>query len=125
MAVEFAMISPLLFAMVFGAIEYSFILFSYSTMQFGANVVSRQLSVNKVTLAGVPDSVKTYLPSWFKDTATISVTQSDPTNPRTNVVKVRVTLPVSAATPISFFTRSATWTLTADASLNQEIPYED
>lgn len=111
--------------MVFGAIEYSFILFSYSTMQFGANVVSRQLSVNKVALSGVPAAVKTYLPSWFRDYATIAVTQSDPANPRTNVVKVRVTLPVTSATPISLFSRSATWMLTADASLNQEIPYED
>ncbi|GGE07346.1 hypothetical protein GCM10011529_12200 [Polymorphobacter glacialis] len=119
------MISPLLMALFFGALEYSFILFSFSSMQFGANVVSRRLSVNKVTIANVPARVKTYLPGWFASRATVSVTQSDPANPRTNVIKVRVTLPATAATPIALFTRNASWTLIADASLNQEIPYED
>lgn len=124
-AAEFALISPLLFTMIVGIIEYSFIMFSFSAMQFGATTVAREMSVNSFKGSTPTEAVKSYLPGWLKDQVTVTVAQSTPADPRTNIFTVKVSAPALNATPMSVFTRSVPWTLSAEASMSQELPFEE
>ena len=63
------------------------------------------------------------LPGWMRNDATISVTQTTPANAATNVYTTRVSVSSAKATPLTFFTRAAPFTLQTEVEMKQELPF--
>jgi Flp pilus assembly protein TadG len=122
---EFALIMPILSTFLLGIIEFGTILYSYSAMQFGATAAARQFAVNVSDEAASLAAAKAVLPSWARPGVSLSMTQSDPADINRNVIHVRLTIDAVQATPMSMITRMVPMTLTADASVKQELPYVD
>jgi Flp pilus assembly protein TadG len=122
-AFEFALITPLLIGFVIGTLEYGFVLFSYSSMQLGADYGARQVSVNTSAAATIAAQVKSKLPTWLQPAVNVSITQTDLTDARKNLIRVRVTALASDATPINFFTTTVPWTLSTEVAVVQELPF--
>jgi Flp pilus assembly protein TadG len=123
-AAEFAMVAPLLFVTMFAIIEYGFVFYGYSAMQFGANAVARSIAVNKLKTNNAQTSLNSYLPRWM-GRATVVVQKSVPTDASRSWVQLRVTAPASSTTPIKIFTTAIPWTLSADVAVKQELPYDN
>lgn len=120
---EFALISPLLVSFVFGSLEFAFVLFSYSTMQLAADMGAREVSVNTAMADAVATTVKADLPIWMRDHSTVTVTQTDTTDARKNLITVNITVPANYATPIPMITSAYSWTLATNVSVVQELPF--
>jgi Flp pilus assembly protein TadG len=108
---------------MFGTVEYGLMLFSYSSMQAAARDVTRQVAVNTLAIGGAQAEIRSRLPGWMRDDATISVTQTTPGNAATNVYTATVSVSSDAATPLTFFTRAAPFTLETEVEMKQELPF--
>ncbi|MFN7177451.1 MAG: TadE/TadG family type IV pilus assembly protein [Thermaurantiacus sp.] len=124
-AAEFGLIAPLFTFLLLGAIEFGCLFFAYSAMQFGATIVTRDMAVNVIDEAEARANVRAFLPPWVRDSATVNVVQSDPFNSTTNLIRMQVQASSLQATPLPLFTRVSPWTITADVTLKQELPYVD
>lgn len=124
-AAEFALIAPLLFSLLMGTIEYGSVVYSMSSMQYGANVVAREWAVNRLTPAQANARLDTFIPVWLRGHTTLSMQESNPSQPRTNTVTLTVGANSIDATPIAVFTRAHPWTITAQANVQQEMPYDN
>lgn len=122
-AFEFAMVAPLLFSMLLGTVEYGFVLFSYSSMQLGADMAAREISVNTALAGNVAAAAKSKMPDWLSPSATVTVTQTDLVDARKNLIRVRVTVPGENATPLPLFTRLFPMTLATEVAVVQELPF--
>lgn len=122
-AAEFAIVSPVLLGLLFGTIEYGLALFSYSSMQTAARDVARQVAVNSLSFAGAPAELKSRLPAWMRNQATITLTQTTPANPATNVYTATVSVPMASATPLNFFTTMSSGSLRTEVEMKQELPF--
>ncbi len=122
-AAEFAMVSPVLLGLMFGTVEYGLILYSYSSMQTAARDVTRQVAVNTLAIGGASAEIKSRLPTWMRNDAVISVTQTTPANAATNVYTTTVTVSSSKATPLTFFTKAAPFSLQTEVEMKQELPF--
>lgn len=122
-SVEAAIIFPVMIALAMGVTEFGLLIFTFSSMQTAAREVTRQLSVNYTTQAAAEAAVRDRLPTWSAGAAAVSVTQSAPSNPETNVIRVEVSMPASDATPVHFFVSLADdWTLRTEVAMKQELP---
>jgi hypothetical protein len=72
---------------------------------------------------GAEAAIRTRLPPWARAGATITIAQSAPANPAVNVYTATITMPMSAATPVQFFSRVTNPTLRAELRMKQELPY--
>jgi Flp pilus assembly protein TadG len=124
-AAESALVLPLLTTMILAVFEYGCVIYSYSLMQLGANRVARSVAVNVMSDAQAGTAMTGYLPGWMQGRTNVTVTQSAAIDPNANLISVRVTVPASAATPLSVLTRAVPWQLTADVTMKQELPYVD
>jgi hypothetical protein len=124
-AAEFALIAPLFFFMLLGAVEYGLVFLSFSAMQFGATIATRDVAVNFLDEGGADAQVRDYLPPWMRDDATVNVSQTTPGLPETNIIQMSVQVAAAQATPLPLFTQAIPWTLRADVSMKQELPYVD
>jgi Flp pilus assembly protein TadG len=124
-AAEFALIVPLLTTLLLGIIEFGTVFFSYSAMQFAANNAARQMAVNVADQTTAIAAARDVLPGWARDDVAITVVQSDPADPNRNVIRVRMVADARALAATGMLTRIVPWTLTADASIKQELPYVD
>jgi Flp pilus assembly protein TadG len=122
-AAEFAMVSPILIGLMFGTVEYGLMLYSYSSMQAAARDVTRQVAVNTLPVGSAQAELKSRLPGWMRNDATISVTQTTPANAATNVYTTTVSVSSAKATPLTFFTRAAPFTLQTEVEMKQELPF--
>jgi Flp pilus assembly protein TadG len=122
-AAEFGLVAPLLVAMTLGMTEYSMVFFSYGAMQSAARDVARQVAVNTLPAGSAQTEVRERVPSWVRDSVTVSVTQTTPANPATNVYTMRVQAPIAAATPISFYTKAQSSQLSTTVEMKQELPF--
>jgi Flp pilus assembly pilin Flp len=122
-AAEFGLIAPLLFTLILGAIEYGGLLLSYSSMQFGGTVVTRALAVNDPALGDPETAVKGYLTPWSRGSVDVVVDETAPGFVETNLVRMRLEVPATEATPLPLLTRIVPWTLTATITMKQELPY--
>lgn len=123
-AAEFGMIAPLFFALSMGGIEYGSVALSASSMQLAANVAAREVAVNRMSEAAVTAKIQPYLPGWMAGNVTVEVSESHPTEPRINVITITMTAPASSATPIAMFTKAMSWTVSAEAHVQQEMPFD-
>ena len=124
-AAEFALVVPVLMTLVFGAFEYGCIAYAMSSMQFGANVVARDVAVNNLGPAEAAARLQPYLPGWMQGEVEVSLTQSNPADPRLNMIRLQLETPAVSATPFAMMTRLHPWTLSAWADVRQELPYVD
>lgn len=124
-ATELALILPLLTTMILAVFEYGAVIYSYSAMQFGANRVARTVAVNRMTNDQAQTAVRNYLPGWVRDDVSISVSQTAPADPETNLVQVQLSVAAAQATPMALLTRAVPWQLTANVAMKQELPYVD
>lgn len=124
-AFEFALITPLLIGLVLGGMEYSFVLFGYSSMQLGADMAARAIAVNDVPAANVVAEVKSKMPFWMQSAPglTITQTQTNAVDPLQNVIRVEVSAPASSLTPVPLFTNAFGWTITTAVAVGQERPF--
>ena len=100
-AAEFALVAPLLFSMTLGVIEYGFVFYGYSSMQYAANNVARAIAL------------------------TVTAQKSNAADPSTSNILVRVVANASNTTPLHIFTNAFPLTLTADVAVKQELPYDN
>lgn len=124
-AAEFALVLPLLTTLLLGIIEFGTVFYSYSAMQFAASSAARQMAVNVADQATAISAARDVLPGWARDDVAITVVQSDPADPNRNVIRVRMVADAQAMATIGMITRMVPWSLTADASIKQELPYVD
>jgi Flp pilus assembly protein TadG len=124
-AAEFALIFPVLFTLLMGGFEYGFIAYSMSSLQFGANVVARDVAVNNLDRAAAEESLEAFLPPWMRGDVSMIMTEDHPEDPRLNSVTVELQAESTTATPLSLITRAYPLTLTASATVRQELPYVD
>ncbi len=119
-AVEFALIVPVLFSMVFGIVEFSMILYTYNAAEHAAWDVARQLSTNQISTSQVSSLAVAELPSWARGGATVS-TSSSSTNPSLNHYTVQISIPATAASPTNVLSFAyGTVTLKAISTMQQE-----
>lgn len=122
-AVEAALVFPILFTLIFAAIEVSVVFTTFGAMQSAGRDVTRQLSINAMSQGAVAAEIRARLPAWARDAAAISVVESTPGVPETNQIDVEIRLPADSASPFRAFTALATgWTLTTAVSMKQEMP---
>jgi Flp pilus assembly protein TadG len=122
-SVEAAVLFPVLITLVMGTIEFGMLIFTYSAMQTAAREVTRQVAVNFADAASAQDLIAERLPGWAADGARVTVNQSAPANPESNVITLTVTMPVESATPIRLLTlMSEDWDLRSQVAMKQELP---
>lgn len=122
-AVEFALVTPILLGLLFGTIEYGLTLFTYSSMQTAARDVTRQMAVNTLATTGAVAEIRSRLPSWMRANATITVSQSAAGNAATNVYTTVVSVPMSRASPLTFYTKATSGSLRTEIEMKQELPF--
>lgn len=118
-AVEFALILPVLLALVFGCLEFGMIAYTYNATGSVARDAARQLAINQLTPEQVDGYVRKKLPRWVRDEAQLNVSQSDEDDPTSNRFTLDVTFPATSATP-SHFMSFAYKTLTVDVRVTMQ-----
>lgn len=122
-AVEFALVMPLFISMFMGMVEYSFVYFTYGSMQSATRDVTRQIAVNTLPVGQAEAELKERMPVWARDAVTVSVNQSAQANPATNVFTMRADLPIGNAAPVSFFTKAQSSDISTLVEMKQELPF--
>lgn len=109
--------------LMFGTFEYGIAFFSYTAAQSAVRDVTRQVAVNTMMVGSAEAAIKARLPDWTRSAATVTISQSSAANPAANVYTVVVAMPMSAATPLQFFSKVANPTLRTELRMKQEMPY--
>lgn len=122
-AAEFAIVLPILVGLLFGTVEFGLLLFSYSSMQSALRDVTRQVAVNTISVATAENSIRARLPGWMRQDAVITINQTTPGNPATNVYTGSVSVIANQATPLSFYTRASDWSMQTTMEMKQELPF--
>jgi Flp pilus assembly protein TadG len=118
-AVEFALILPVLLALIFACLEFGMIAYTYNATGSVARDAARQLAINQLTPDQVDAYVRKKLPRWVQSDAQLNVSQSDEDDPTTNRFTLDVRFPAMAATP-SHFMSFAYNTLTVDVRVTMQ-----
>ncbi|MFN3370220.1 MAG: TadE/TadG family type IV pilus assembly protein [Sphingomonadaceae bacterium] len=124
-AVEFALVTPLLVGLLFGLLEVSMAMFTQSALQTAGRDVLRRVAVNTLPFAGAEAAIRAQVPSWLGNDLTITLNQTTPANPATNVYRVRLQAPMEAATPVALFTRGRSWSIQTEIEMKQELPFAE
>lgn len=118
-AIEFALIMPVLLALVFGCLEFGMIAYTYNATGSIARDAARQLAINQLTTDEVDAYVRSKLPPWVREDAQLAVTQSDEDDPKLNRFTLDVQFPATSATP-SRFMSFAYKTITVDVRVTMQ-----
>ncbi len=119
-AIEFALIAPVLLALLVGVIEFALMFFTYNSAGQATWSVTRRLATNQITTSQAPSALISALPSWVRSSAAVTTTSSS-TDPYTNRFTVTVSFPARAASPTNFLLWAyANRTLTATTVMQQE-----
>lgn len=122
MAVEFALIAPVLMIVVMGILEFSLMLYTHATAASATRDVTRRIATNRLAAASADTTVKDQLPAWVRAFATVTVTQTTPGTAATNQIKVNVTFPANKATPTNYLNFAyGSVTLDVSTTMQQEI----
>ncbi len=122
-AVEMALVTPVMLGLLMGTFEYGIAFFTYNTMQVAARDVGRQVAINTMLVGNAEAAIRTRLPEWARTGATVTIQQSAPASPNTNVYTFIITMPMSAATPVRFFSLANNHQLRTELRMKQELPY--
>jgi Flp pilus assembly protein TadG len=120
-AVEFAMIAPVLLAIMMGIIEFGMIIFTYTTAGVASRDVARRIATGRIAASAASSTLTPQLPAWVRSYATVSVNQTTPATASTNIITVTVSFPASRATPTSLLSFAyASHTLATSTTMQQE-----
>ena len=119
-AVETALVFPLLAAMLLAVVEFSFVFYTYNSMQSAARDAARQAALQKIAAGEVSAEVKQHLPQWAVSYATASMLETAPSDPESNMITISVSLPSSHASPVALFTSYGGWTLLTQVTMKEE-----
>lgn len=120
-AVEFALMLPLLIALIFGIIEFGLIIFTLNTAESAARDATRQLATNRITVSQAQSVVLQQLPRWVAAGTSVSVSQTAPSSPSTNLFTTDVSFAARSATPTNLLSWAYGSTiLHAKVSMQQE-----
>jgi Flp pilus assembly protein TadG len=123
-ALEYAIVAPLMFAMVLGIIEYGFVFYGYSAVQTAANQTARDIAVNTSGITSAESTLNAKLPTWIGPSE-VTVVQTTPTDlAKSNIVITAVT-DAGNATPIKIFTSMLPMDLTTTVSVKTELPFDE
>lgn len=121
-AVEFALIAGIFITLAVGVIEFSLMLYTYTSAGAASRDVARRIATSRLTTANASATLKAALPSWVQNWATVTVTQTAPSTPSSNQITVTVTFPANKATPTTFLSFAyGSLTLQTSATMQQEI----
>lgn len=123
-AVEFAFLVPMFTFVLFAIIEFGFVFVAYGSMHFAAANTARQVGVNSLNAAGAEVAVKSKLPAWVANAATVTTTPIVNANPLKSSLRITVSAPVRTATPLPYFTLAPSWILSTSVIVRQELPYD-
>lgn len=124
-AVEFALVTPLVVGLLFGLLEVSMAMFTQSALQSAGRDVLRRVAVNTMPFAAAEAAIRAQVPNWLGDDLTVTLSQTTPANPATNVYQVRLQAPMEAATPVALFTRGRSWSIQTEIEMKQELPFAE
>jgi len=117
-AVEMAIVTPLLLTMLFGIIEFGWLFTVQSTMVNAAREGARFGALQGVFTADVQQRVREYLlPMGLDDNVTINVTEATDENP---IVTVNLTVPRADVSLVGNFFGFVDGTLSTTASMRKE-----
>lgn len=117
-AVEMAIVTPLLLAMLFGIIEFGWLFTVRSTMVNAAREGARLGALEGTTATEIRDRTEELLaPMHIDDNCTVSVTMPTDDNP---TVTVNVSAPRSSVSLVGNFFGFTTGTITGSASMRRE-----
>lgn len=119
---EFALITPLFLSLILGGVEFAFVMFSYSAMQSGTDFAARAISTNNALAVDATNLVRSRVPSWLQSAITVSVSQTNLTDARQNVIRVTSSVAAAKATPLPIFANAYPWTLSTQVVAIQELP---
>lgn len=123
-AMEFALVAPLLFSMMLGTIEYGFVFYGFSTMQYSANNVARSIAVNKMDINIAQAEVNSGMPAWVGP-ATVTAIRTNAADPTKSEIKLEATTPAKDATPITIFTTAFPVDLKSTVTVKTELPFDN
>jgi Flp pilus assembly protein TadG len=101
-AVEFALVLPVLLAILFACIEFGMMGYTYTATTSAMNNVARQLATNQISAEHAQDMIRSGLPTWVRNAAQTTVQQSAPGDASINTYTIRVQYSAMAATPSHF-----------------------
>ena len=119
--VEFALVAPIFFLLVFGMIEYGRMVMVQQILTNASREGARRAVLDGSTTAGVVNSVTSYLQSSSITGATVTVTTSAPVAPDyANGMTVTVTIPFSQVSwlPSPMFLQ--TYQMSSSTTMRQE-----
>ena len=121
-AIEFALVAAILVTLVFGLIEFSLIFYTYTQAGTATRDVVRRIATGRLSTTSASDQVKAQLPAWVRNWATVTTSQTTPSNAATNQITVSVSFPAAKATPTTYLSFAyGSLTLTRSLTLPQEI----
>lgn len=100
-AAEFALLLPVLTAMLFGTFQYGVIYYTYNTMLSAARNGARALAVGSSTEAQVKTDLVTSLPGWVPKDAW-KIEPKDVGSTKTDKVQTTISVPTSKAVKFRF-----------------------
>ena len=118
-AIEFAIIAPLLIALLTGIIQFGFILFIQNHMVDVARDSARRFAVGDTGQTETVQHAQDSLINW-NVTYTVIVTPPDPDDSSDNDVKVQISLPRSSAAIADIFGIFQSGTLIASVTMLTE-----
>lgn len=125
-SVEAALIFPILILLVVGMMEFALLFFTFSTLQSATRDIARQVAVNfaQANSGQIESEVRARMPGWSQGAISVTVAESAPLDPGSNVITVRAALPASGATPINFLVNTiGDWNLVTEVQMKQELPF--
>ena len=82
-----------------------------------------QVAINTLPVGSAEGAFRGRLPDWARTGATVTIQQSAPANPNTNVYTFIISMPMNAATPVQFFSLANNHQLRTELRMKQELPY--
>jgi Flp pilus assembly protein TadG len=120
-AVEFALVFPVLAALVLGGIEFGLVIYSQNAIQSVSRDVARKLAVNFYDSNTARSEIRDHLPSWIKNKSQVLISNSAPNDPPNNVITVDVTVAAKDAGVLNLYTKMlGNWTISSSVAMKQE-----
>jgi hypothetical protein len=123
-AMEYAIIAPLLFTMILGIIEYGFVFYGYSSVQLAANQTARDIAVNTHSIANAEEDLNAKLPPWIGPSE-VTVVRTNPGDLEKSDIVVTAITDAGNATPIKLFTSVLPMELTTSVTVKGELPFDN
>ena len=83
--------------------------------------MARRVAINNLSTTSASDAAKARLPTWVRESTTVTVTQSTPSNIYTNQITVSISFPAASAAPTNFISAAtANRTLQVATTMKQE-----